>query len=72
MKEVKGDIKEIKEKIGNMATQKDVEDLKHFFSERDKDYTKNMWKVIFGLLILFAALIVAAFGLKTLPNLFGG
>jgi hypothetical protein len=64
------DIDELQEEVKKMATKSDVADLKQFFETRDQQFTKNMWKVIFGLLILLAALVVSMFGIQNLPKLF--
>lgn len=70
MKEVRDDIKEIKTQVKEGATKGDLVELKGFFDDRDQTYTKNMWKVIYGLLVVLVALLTAAWGLKEIPKLF--
>jgi hypothetical protein len=69
MGEAKKDIDSLGKKVEGMATKDDLLELKSFFYQRDKDYTKNMWKVIFGLLILLSLLVAAAFGIQNIPKL---
>lgn len=64
------DIAEIKVELKRSATKEDVADLKHYFSERDNLYNEKMWKLIFGLLLLFGGLMVVMFGIKEIPKLF--
>lgn len=71
MTEVRGDISEIKSQLDKAATKVDMAELKQFFEKRDSDFTRNMWRVVFGLLMLLAALVVTAFGVKELPGIFG-
>ncbi|WP_408954719.1 hypothetical protein [Natroniella sp. ANB-PHB2] len=67
---MKEDVAANTEKLQGTATKKDVEDLKRYFGERDSDFTKNMWKLIFGLLVLLGGLLVTMFGIENLPGLF--
>jgi hypothetical protein len=69
MREVKSDIVSLGRRVDDMATKSEVLDIKDFFCKRDEQYTKNMWRVIFGLLILLAALVVTMFGIQNLPKL---
>lgn len=67
---MQADIAEIKTELKQSATKDDVEDLKVYFTKRDEQYTANMWKVIYGLLILLGGLVVTMFAVKELPKLF--
>lgn len=67
---IKGDVVDMKDQLCGMATKEDVMTLKEFFYSRDKEYTKNMWRVIFGLLGLMAAIVLASYGLKEIPAIF--
>ena len=74
---MKQDIAEIKVELKKSATKEDLEELKGFFEQRDQQYnsflqqyTDNMWKLIFGLLLLFGGLMVVMFGIKEIPKLF--
>lgn len=63
MVDVKADLSEIKAQIGQAATKKDLGELRSFFVERDQSYTKNLWKLVFGLVALVALIAAGAVGL---------
>jgi len=61
---VKADLSEIKAQIGQAATKKDLSELRSFFVERDQSYTRNLWKLVFGLVLLIALIASAAVGIS--------
>lgn len=61
------DVKDIEDK---MATKEDVNSLKELLLDRDNQYTKNMWRVIFGLLGIVGTISLTAFGIEKLPSIF--
>lgn len=67
---IQKDVIEIKEEQKRSATKEDLLVLRQWLEERDKQYTQNMWKLIYGLLILFGGMMVVMFGIKELPKLF--
>lgn len=67
---IQEDVAEIKKEIKQSATKTDLAELKDYFSDRDKQYNDKMWKLIFGLLLLFGGLMVVIFGIKEIPKLF--
>lgn len=67
---VEANIAEIKAEVKQSATKSDLAELKDYFSDRDKQYNDKMWKLIFGLLLLFGGLMVVMFGIKEIPKLF--
>ncbi len=67
---IQKDVIEIKEEQKRSATKEDLLILRQWLEERDKQYTNNMWKVIYGLLILLGGLVVTMFAVKELPKLF--
>ena len=70
---VERDIKEIKAQLNETAKKSDVERLERTLNERDANYTKNLWKLIFILIGVFTAITLAAVGLGVtdLPALGG-
>lgn len=71
------DIAEIKVEVKQSATKSDLVDLKAFFEERDRQYKDweakqidNIWKVVYGLIILLGGLVVTTFAVKELPKIF--
>ena len=70
------DIKEIKSQLNETAKKSDVERLEKTLEQRDANYTKNLWKLIFILIAVFTAITLAAVGLSvtdvSLPNVLGG
>ncbi len=70
---VERDIKEIKSQLNETAKKSDVERLEHTLEQRDANYTKNLWKLIFILIGVFTAITLAAVGLGVtdLPALGG-
>src|SRR5690606_13925773 len=52
MASVQEDLAEIKQQIGQAATKRDLQDLQQFFDNRDKTYTHNLWRLVFGLVLL--------------------
>lgn len=64
------DITEIKEEVKLSATKSDLIVLRNWLEERDKQFTNNMWKVIYGLIILLGGLVVTMFAVKELPKIF--
>jgi uncharacterized coiled-coil protein SlyX len=73
---VERDIKEIKSQLNETAKKSDVERLENTLEQRDANYTKNLWKLIFILIAVFTAITLAAVGLSvtdvSLPNILGG
>ena len=73
---VERDIKEIKAQLNETAKKSDVERLENTLEQRDANYTKNLWKLIFILIAVFTAITLAAVGLSvtdvSLPNVLGG
>ena len=72
---VERDIKEIKSQLNETAKKSDVERLERTLNERDANYTKNLWKLIFILIAVFTAITLAAVGLSvadiSLPGVLG-
>ena len=70
------DIKEIKSQLNETAKKSDVERLEYTLEQRDANYTKNLWKLIFILIAVFTAITLAAVGLSvadiSLPTMLGG
>ena len=71
---VERDIKEIKAQLNETAKKSDVERLENTLEQRDANYTKNLWKLIFILIAVFTAITLAAVGLSVadIPNVLGG
>ena len=73
---VERDIKEIKAQLNETAKRSDVERLERTLNERDANYTRYLWKLIFILIAVFTAITLAAVGLSvtdvSLPNVLGG
>jgi len=73
---VERDIKEIKTQLNETAKKSDVERLERTLNERDANYTRYLWKLIFILIAVFTAITLAAVGLSvtdvSLPNVLGG
>ncbi len=73
---VERDIKEIKFQLNETAKKSDVERLENTLEQRDANYTKNLWKLIFILIGVFTAITLAAVGLSVadinLPTMLGG
>jgi uncharacterized coiled-coil protein SlyX len=73
---VERDIKEIKAQLNETAKKSDVERLENTLEQRDANYTKNLWKLIFILIAVFTAITLAAVGLSvadiSLPTMLGG
>ena len=73
---VERDIKEIKSQLNETAKRSDVERLERTLNERDANYTRYLWKLIFILIAVFTAITLAAVGLSvtdvSLPNVLGG
>ena len=73
---VERDIKEIKSQLNETAKKSDVERLENTLEQRDANYTKNLWKLIFILIAVFTAITLAAVGLSvadiSLPTMLGG
>jgi len=73
---VERDIKEIKLQLNETAKKSDVERLERTLSERDANYTKYLWRLIFILIAVFTAITLTAVGLSvadvSLPNILGG
>ena len=69
------DIKEIKLQLNETAKKSDVERLEKTLEQRDANYTKNLWKLIFILIGVFTAITLAAVGLSvadiSLPGVLG-
>ena len=70
---VERDIKEIKSQLNETAKKSDVERLERTLNERDANYTKHLWNLIFILIGVFTAITLAAVGLSVtdIPNLVG-
>ena len=71
---VERDIKEIKSQLNETAKRSDVQRLEKTLEQRDANYTKNLWKLIFILIGVFTAITLAAVGLSVadIPNVLGG
>ena len=73
---VERDIKEIKSQLNETAKKADMERLERTLNERDANYTRHLWKLIFILIAVFTAITLAAVGLSVtdvaLPNVLGG
>ncbi|MDI9441902.1 MAG: hypothetical protein QM392_07240 [Bacillota bacterium] len=73
---VERDIKEIKSQLNETAKRSDVERLERTLNERDANYTRHLWKLIFILIAVFTAITLAAVGLSvadiSLPTMLGG
>jgi hypothetical protein len=73
---VERDIKEIKAQLNETAKKSDVERLENTLEQRDANYTRNLWKLIFILIAVFTAITLAAVGLSvadiSLPTMLGG
>ncbi len=73
---VERDIKELKSQLNETAKKSDVERLERTLNERDANYTRYLWKLIFILIAVFTAITLAAVGLSvtdvSLPNVLGG
>ena len=73
---VERDIKEIKPQLNETAKRSDVELLERTLNERDANYTRHLWKLIFILIAVFTAITLAAVGLSvadiSLPTMLGG
>ncbi|SNY19462.1 hypothetical protein SAMN06265827_105126 [Orenia metallireducens] len=70
MKNVQDDVCEIKEHLKETATKEDVINLKDYFEDRDRDFIKNMWKVIFGLIITIVTIAMSLVGIDKIPKIF--
>jgi len=64
MASVQEDLAEIKQQIGQAATKRDLQDLQQFFDNRDKTYTHNLWRLVFGLVLLVALIAAGAVGIS--------
>ena len=73
---VERDIKEIKSQLNETAKKSDVERLERTLNERDANYIRHLWKLIFILIAVFTAITLAAVGLSvadiSLPTMLGG
>lgn len=64
-------IEQIDEKVDTrMATKKDLKELQGFFESRENNYTKNMWKVIYGLLVAVITIVMSLVGIEKIPKIF--
>ncbi len=70
------DIKEIKSQLNETAKKSDVERLEKTLEQRDANYTRNLWKLIFILIGVFTAITLTAVGLSVadinLPTMLEG
>lgn len=64
-------IEQIDEKVDTrMATKEDLKELQGFFEGRENNYTKNMWKVIYGLLLVIITIAMSLVGIEKIPKIF--
>jgi archaellum component FlaC len=56
MEQVEKDISDIKDHLEEVAKKADIDTLRSEIERRDKNYTNNLWKLVFGLTGLVALL----------------
>ncbi len=68
------DIRELKTQLNETVKKSDLERLENKLDERDHNYMKNLWRLVFSLIVVFTGILLAAVGLgvSDLPGLFGG
>ena len=67
-------IRELKTQLNETVKKSDLERLENKLDERDHNYMKNLWRLVFSLIVVFTGILLAAVGLgvNDLPGLFGG
>lgn len=58
------DVKEIKSQLNETAKRSDVQELRETLESRDQNYTRNLWRLVFVLIIVFTGILMTAVGLK--------
>lgn len=58
------DVKEIKSQLNETAKRSDVQELRETLEARDQNYTRNLWRLVFVLIIVFTGILMMAVGLK--------
>lgn len=71
MEAVRDDVSEIKYQLNQTAKKADLEELQKHIDYRDRLYTNNMWRLVFGLVVILAALLATSFGVRDIPAIFG-
>lgn len=71
VKELRYDVTEIKGQLTQTATKKDLEDLKEFFAERDRIGGDRLWWITKALVLIFGAVVMAAFGIEQVSRWWG-
>ena len=66
MERTESDIAGIKQQLQEVAKKTDIEELRSAIEARDRNYTSNLWKLVFGLTGLVAILA----GVNQLSKLF--
>jgi hypothetical protein len=74
---VEADVAGINAQLGAVATKTDIDEVKadvqevrRFFEVRDDLYTRNLWRLAFGLIIAICAIAFAFVGVREIPKLF--
>ena len=58
------DVKEIKSQLNETAKRSDVQELRETLEARDQHYTRNLWRLVFVLIVVFTGILMMAVGLK--------
>lgn len=58
------DVKEIKSQLNETAKRSDVQELRETLESRDQNYTRNLWRLVFVLIVVFTGILMMAVGLK--------
>lgn len=66
--ELRNDVTEIKGQLTQTATKRDLEDLKEFFTDRDRLGSDRLWYITKTLMWIFGAVVLVAFGIEKLPK----
>lgn len=69
--ELRSDVTEIKGQLGQTATKRDLEELKRFFTDRDRVGSDRLWWITKALVILFGAAVMVAFGIEKVVRWWG-
>lgn len=69
--DMKADIHRIETRLENTATRNDVHALREDMRQYHELVVSNLWKVLYGLLIVVAAVVLAVLGIEALPALWG-
>lgn len=70
MSEVRESLTQLKAQLSQTATKSDLMEMKGYFECRDKDHTAQLWWLVKGLIIIFGAVVLTAFGMDKIPGLF--